>query len=383
MVPIDKLQFHPTNVKKHDSKQLHDLGVLYEMIGFTDPIIADKNNLVWAGNGSLEEALAKGMKEVPVVYMPETWTEEQKKVFMLMDNKINESEYNIENVQIILEDVDPILFDDFEMNIEDFNIKTLEETSDVPPLPEEVKSKLGEIYKLGNHRIMCGDSFNDIPKLMDKKGVVVLTDPPYGMHLDTDFTEMKGIAGGNKYKPVANDDKDYNPEHIFRDLGYCKEIFLFGADYYAERIPLRNEGSWVVWDKTDGGHGPNSDYDKMFGSNFELCWSKNKHKRALARVLWKGIFGLQKEDTRKRLHPTHKPTELARWFIEKFSKKEDIIVDIFLGSGSTLIACEQTDRVCYGMELDPGYVDVIIQRWENYTGKKAVLAKNSNEELAN
>lgn len=267
-----------------------------------------------------------------------------------------------------VEDFQSILEKKFDMNFG-------KQEEEIPEVPIEPKSKLGDIYKLGNHVLMCGDSTDskNIEKLMNKtKANSVITDPPYGIHLDTDFTDMKGIAGGNKYKPIENDDKDYDPEHVFRDFGYCKEIFLWGADYFADRIKNRNDGSWIVWDKTDAGNGPNSDYDKMFGSNFELCWSKTKHKRALARVLWKGIFGLGKEDSKKRLHPTHKPTELIRWFLDKFTKDKDVVVDLFLGSGSTLIACEQTNRVCYGMELDPGYIDVIVERWENFTGKKAI-----------
>ncbi len=111
----------------------------------------------------------------------------------------------------------------------------------------------------------------------------------------------------------------------------------------------------------------------MFGSNFELCWSKAKHKRQVVPVLWKGIFGLSEEDVKKRVHPTQKPVELCIWFLDKFSKTKDIVVDIFGGSGSTLIACEKLGRKCRMMEIDEHYCDVIIRRWEDYTGKKAEL----------
>ena len=111
--------------------------------------------------------------------------------------------------------------------------------------------------------------------------------------------------------------------------------------------------------------------DKMFGSSFELCWSKSKHKREIARVLWAGYFGMGGEDTKQRVHPTQKPIDLVIWFFERY--KGNKVIDLFLGSGSTLIACEKTGRKCYGMELDPHYCDVIIKRWEDYTGKKAQL----------
>ena len=111
----------------------------------------------------------------------------------------------------------------------------------------------------------------------------------------------------------------------------------------------------------------------MYGSCFELCWSKNKHKRDIARVKWACVFGTEQEFDHKRYHPTQKPIKLCEWFIKRYSNNDNSILDLFGGSGSTLIACEQLNRKCYMMELDPHYIDVIIQRWENYTGQKAVL----------
>ena len=212
------------------------------------------------------------------------------------------------------------------------------------------------------------------------KADMVFTDPPYGMNLDTDYSEMKGFFGkSNKFEKVKGDNEDFKPElitTIFNNFKYCKEIFTWGADYYAEIIPNRNDGSWIVWDKSIDDSG-----DKMFGSNFELCYSKNKHKRELARVRWKGLFGMEKDDTQHRVHPTQQPSILAEWFINKYNKKDNaIIVDLYGGSGSTLIACEKTNNICYCMEYEPSYIDVIIQRWENFTGEKAVLLNREEEE---
>lgn len=155
----------------------------------------------------------------------------------------------------------------------------------------------------------------------------------------------------------------------------AKECFMWGADYYAELLPNRNDGSWIVWDKRANGNDDieqDESSDKMYGSCFELCWSKNKHKRDIARVKWAGVFGTEQEFDHKRYHPTQKPIKLSSWFISRYSKKNENIVDLFGGSGSTLIACEQLNRNCFMMEIDPHYVDVIIERWENFTGKKAV-----------
>ena len=233
--------------------------------------------------------------------------------------------------------------------------------------------------EIHSHRLMCGDSTDKatVEMLMDgKKADMVFTDPPYGMRLDTDYSEIKGSKnakikgkGGNKYRPVIGDGEDFKPsliETVFENFDYCEEIFLFGADYFAELIVNKNDGSWVVWDKRGS-----EDADKIIGSCFELCWSKQKHKREIARIKWMGAFG--SADAKNRVHPTQKPIKLCEWFIEKYSNAGEAIIDLYGGSGSTLIACEQLDRTCYMMELDPKYCDVIIKRWEKFTGEKAVL----------
>ncbi len=352
MVPIEKLTFHPTNVKKHDSKQLHDLGVLYDMIGFTDPIIADKDNLVWAGNGSLEEAKAKGMTEVPVVYMPEQWSEEQKKVFMLMDNKINESPYIAENIQIILQDVDPILFENFEMNLDNFEINSAEETEETPEPSAEPKAKLGEIYQLGKHKIMCGDATKDLDKLLDKEIDLLFTDPPYG---------LGGYAGrSGKFESVIGDDLD--PVQFYNTLPKnIPERYIWGNWFNIKTI---NEipRDVIIWKKNNFGMG------KGYRGQYEICMYFGSFSGSDT-----DVWEVKKDFVTEYKHPTQKPVELPRRAILNSTKINNTVLDCYLGSGSTLIACEQTNRVCYGMEIDPGYIDVIIERWENFTGLKAKL----------
>jgi hypothetical protein len=211
------------------------------------------------------------------------------------------------------------------------------------------------------------------------------------MNLDTDYSSMKsamfkGKTGGADYMPVKGDNEDFSAElinTIFTCFPDCKEVFLWGADYYAELLPEKNNGSWIVWDKRANGNDDiEADYssDKMYGSCFELCWSKKKHKRDIARVKWAGVFGTEQEFDHKRYHPTQKPVKLAEWFITRYSNKDDNVLDLFGGSGSTLIACEQLGRKCYMCELDEHYCDVIIQRWEKLTGKKAVLLNGDDKQ---
>ncbi|RYF49974.1 MAG: site-specific DNA-methyltransferase [Cytophagaceae bacterium] len=229
---------------------------------------------------------------------------------------------------------------------------------------------------------MCEDSRENenIAKLMNgAKADMVYTDPPYGMNLKTDYSQIKGSKKsklnrkykGKVHRQVIGDHADFTCELIdvvFENFGYCKEIFLWGADYYAELLDNKNEGAWVVWDKR-----LDENSDKIVGSCFELCWSKAKHKRLICRMRWTGVFGL--EEARNRVHPTQKPSNLAQWFFSRWGREGDIVVDLYGGSGSTLLACEKDKRTCYMAEIDPRYCDVIIARWEKLTGRTAELAQ--------
>lgn len=252
---------------------------------------------------------------------------------------------------------------------------------DEDEVPEKApaRTKLGDIYVLGRHRLMCGDSTDvkAVERLMaGERAQMIYTDPPYGMKLDTDFSWAGGPNSGNhskgafggKYRSIQGDHADFKPELIQAILAVpCKETFIWGADYFAEHLSDRNEGSWVVWDKCTRKDGEVAG-ENMIGSNFELCWSRQRHKRELARFMHKGLASCEND---KRQHPTQKPVALAEWFLNKWGNSEDRVLDLFGGSGSTLIACEKTDRKCFMMEIDPSYCDVIVERWENFTGEKA------------
>ena len=258
-----------------------------------------------------------------------------------------------------------------------------EETKDddeAPAVDEdgEPDSQPGEMYELGNSILLCGDSTNpeDVARLMGgEKADVVFSDPPYGMGLDTDYSDMENensTLGKKKGKRYAAGHVDtFTPELIttvFKNFGYCKEIFLWGADYYAEMLENKNEGSWIVWDKrsNEWDKDTTETFDKMFGSCFELCWSKAKHKRDIARVKWAGVYGTETEFDKKRFHPTQKPIKLIKYFLSRYAKENEVIVDLYGGSGSTLIAAEELDMRARVMELDPYYCDVIRKRWTKW-----------------
>lgn len=250
--------------------------------------------------------------------------------------------------------------------------KTNEVVEDeAPEVQEEAVSKLGEIYQLGRHRLMCGDStkIEDVERLMNgQKADMVFTDPPYGMGLEADFkwskrNENMGIKPSKGYDQVIGDEKQFNYQEY--EWLECKEQFWWGADYYVDTLPnCGKEGSWFVWDKK------NDSLKDVWTNEFELLWSKVKHKKQVLRVLWNGALGTESEDVKNRVHPTQKPIRVCTPVIEQYSKNDDIVLDLFGGSGSTLIACEQLNRTCYMMELDPKYCDVIRKRYAKFIGKE-------------
>lgn len=378
-LPIEDLKPADYNPRIIDEAELKGLVESIKTFGQQENLIVNKDMTVVSGHQRLKAMQELGITEA-VCNVVDLDKKQEKKLNVLMNSQAISGKYDDSQLALILKELK--LDDDYKSlrldQLEPLNLGTEEIEEDEPPevSSEPPVSKLGEIYQLGRHRVMCGDSTDkaSVELLMGgKKANLVFTDPPYGMFLDADYSGMEGISKGNKYDNVIGDHDDFKPElitSVFDNFGYCKDIFMWGADYYSELLPNRNAGSWVVWDKMQGGEGVNDNYDKMFGSNFELCWSKARHKRAIARVLWKGIFGLGAEDTDKRVHPTQKPVKLSDWFIQKFTKSGDIIADVYLGGGSTLMACEQTDRICYGMELDPKYVDVIRKRYAKFIGKE-------------
>ena len=366
---IDEVIPYEKNPRKNDDA-VDYVAKSIEEFGFKVPIIIDKDNVIVTGHTRLKAAKKLGLKEVPTI-MADDLTEEQIKAFRLADNKVGEyAEWDFDLLEDELDDILNIDMEEFGFDIDGDDEEQEVIEDEVPDVPEEPKAKLGDIYQLGNHRLMCGDSTSeeDVNKLMNGvKADMVFTDPPYGMNLDTDFSGMKskifkGGNGGNYYDEGIVD--IFTPEMLktIFDLN-IKETFIWGANYFAELIPNRNKGSWIVWDKrSNDTDDVEADYssDKMYGSCFELCWSKNKHKQDIARIKWAGMFGMEKQDTKTRVHPTQKPIALCEWFISKYTKIENIILDLFGGSGSTLIACEQLNRKCYMMELDTHYIDVII-----------------------
>lgn len=341
----------------------------------------DDKYIVLGGNLRLAALKHLGRKEAPVYVLPDDTPIEKQKEIVIKDN----GAFGAWDFDMLANEWD-------DLPLTDWGVPSWEtETEEVANVTEDdfdeeqdeihVRCQKGDIWQLGDHRLMCGDStdLETVKRLMGgAKADMVLTDPPYGMFLDTDFSTIKGFlksigrknsTQGNKYEKVIGDNEDFSPrliETIFDSFGYCKDMFLFGADYYAEIIPEKNQGSWLCWDKRK-----ESQADAI-GSEFELIWSKNKHKRRMLRHDWFGFLSSQdQEDARNRVHPTQKPISLLVDIMSQWGNDSRVIADLYGGSGSTMMACEQLGKTCYMMELDPHYCDVIIARWEKLTGKEA------------
>ena len=382
---INEIIPYINNPRKNDAA-VDKVAASIKEFGWKVPCVITTDNVIITGHTRIRAAKKLGIVKIPCIRADDL-TEAQIKAYRLADNKVTEfAEWDLEKLEIEFEGLGD--FDLGEFGFE-FEIDEEEEDPEIEEdeIPEKVdtRCKLGDLWILGEHRLICGDctDINVVEKLMGGgRANLIFTDPPYGMNLDTDYSDMinhldfaneKHFKGGKKYEQGKVD--DFQPEMINTIFTIeADEVFLWGADYYAELLPDKNKGSWIVWDKrANGNNDDKEDYssDKMYGSCFELCWSKKKHKRDIARVKWAGVFGTEQEFDHKRYHPTQKPAKLAAWFLERYSKRNDLVVDIFGGSGSTLIACEQLGRKCYMCELDEHYCDVIIQRWENLTGEKA------------
>jgi DNA modification methylase len=401
MTSIKDLKSDHKNARKRTDRSAKLIAESLQRYGAARSIVIDEDNRILAGNGTIEGAKAAGIQNIRVIETDGTeiiavkrtgLSEDEKIGLALADNRTSDlSDWDKDMLQQLSaeHDIAP-WFDADDLaeilgTVEELPAEGLTDADDVPEVPEEPVTKPGDVWLLGNHRLMCGDStvITDVERLMaGKKADMVFTDPPYGMSLQANYhradwgdrpnKHSKGNQG-NAHKNVVGDHDDFTPDLIntvFANFDYCAEIFLWGADYYAELIPDRKDGSWVVWDKVTNAQGEESGCAAFHGSNFELCWSRAKHKRELARIMHKGLASVEND---KRVHPTQKPVALAQWFFDRWGDRKVIVADLFGGSGSTLIACEKTGRQARLMELDPRYCDVIIKRWEDFTGKKAIL----------
>ena len=376
-IPLGNIVPYAKNAKKHDKTQIKNVAESIKQYGFVQPIVVDRDGVIVIGHCRALAAKQLGMTEVPCVCVDDL-TPEQVNALWLVDNKSNESDWDFDLLAEELPGLDLSAFD-FDWGLRDELDNSVVEDDYDPAPPAEPKSKLGDVYQLGNHRLMCGDSTSlaDVQKLVGGAQMdLLLTDPPYGV----DYT--------GKTKSALKIENDSKTDDEF--IEFLKSAFL------AADAVMKPGAVFYIW------HADSKAYVfrmacQMAGWEVRqvLIWVKNamvmgrqdyqwKHEPCL--YGWKSGAGHLWASDRKQTtvlefdrpsrnaeHPTMKPIPLFDYQIKNNTKGGDTVLDVFGGSGTTIMACEQNGRHGYCMEYDPKYVDVIIDRWEKFTGKKAVL----------
>lgn len=381
-VRITDLVSDPNNARKHDDKNIEAIKGSLTQFGQRKPIVV-QGNVVIAGNGTLEAARQLGWDEIDIVQVPEDWTKDQAKAFALADNRT--AELASWDEMVLAAQVIELKEAGFE--VADFGFEAIEpepeiETTqdEIPEAPEVPVAKLGDIWQLGRHRVICGDSTDPatIDRLMQgEKAELVFTDPPYRMEAEGGSNQWVGRSAakvGESIKEII----DFEPAAFLETLPnyfdkqmntyiFCNKDLI--PDYLTWANTKKYAFNLLFWKKPNalplgGQHRPDVEYLLFFRKN--AIWNN-----ALPGVTYSRCLEFGRDLS--TIHPTMKPLELITNELQISSNKDGIVVDPFGGSGSTLIGCEQTGRICRTIELDPKYVDVIVKRWENLTGQKAEL----------
>lgn len=428
MLNINDIKPYEKNAKKHPESQLLALANIVQEVGWRQPALIDQKGILVVGHGRLETYLKyKDSHELKPIWIiddkgktvhgePESTplTEDQAKAYRLADNKLNESDWDM---NLVIEDLKDLNGDMIDLTGFDRSLILEDDKNedDVPEEPKEAKTKLGDIYEINGHKIMCGNStkIEDMAKLMsEQKADMVFTDPPY-------IVDYSG-SEKNTSEKITNDKMDNKEflQFLLDSFEQTKQFTKKGAGCYIfhshktastfEKALLETGfliDTQLIWNKPSAGLGAN--HYKTKHEPFFYC-SQQKDKTfygdRTGTTVWKiprdedkafkwwqkhldreekgksTIWSLSRANVNENVHPTQKPVELPAITMLKSTKREDIILDQFLGSGTSLIAAEKMERKCYGMELDPKYVDVIIQRYVNYTGITEIM-KNGIPEL--
>tara|TARA_R110000772_G_scaffold138233_2_gene247200 strand:- start:270 stop:1418 length:1149 start_codon:yes stop_codon:yes gene_type:complete len=375
MINIDNIKPYESN-PRNNAISIDKVADSIREFGFRQPIVVDEDMTILAGHTRLLASKQLELKEVPV-HIADGLTNSQKKAYRIMDNKSSEdSEWDMGLLHLEMKD---LMDDDYNLNLTGFTPEQLEALSvltestlegktdedDLPEIPKEPKSKVGDIYQLGHHRLMCGDSISidDVDRLMDgKEATMLFTDPPYNV-------AFNGRSGN--FDVIKNDDLSVDEFSDFINSFISIMSTLNISNYYIccnwafyglLQLKLKPKAC-IVWAKNVFGLGIGYRHQHefiLFNGNIKKSIKNESDLWSISR------------DTNYK-HPTQKPVALSKRAIENTTNKGALVLDLFGGSGSTLIAAEKSARKCYMMELDPIYVDVIIQRWENFTGKKAEL----------
>jgi DNA modification methylase len=385
---VSSLIPYARNSRTHSDEQISQVMASIKEFGWTNPVLIDEDGGIIAGHGRIMAAQRLGMEEVPCIVL-EGLTEAQKKAYIIADNKLalnagwDEDMLKVELQELCEEgySLDLTGFDMEELDdlgIGDMDIPDLDESKadEVPELEEDPVIKRGDLIELGNHRLLCGDSTdeNDVARLMDgKKADMVFTDPPYGVNYTNNMND--------KFDAIKNDDvflDGWIPlvQKHSRGFVFMWTSYQVISKWLEITKPFGRLSNMIVWHKGGGGLG---DLKGSFATDYELALVWNRKAELKGKRIG-SVWSINKDNGASYVHPTQKPVELTEKGIFNCSFAKSIVMDLFLGSGSTLIACENLNRKCYGMELDEKYAQVITQRWCDYTSIDTI--KINGEEVS-
>lgn len=367
---------YKSNPRQISKDQLAQLKRSLEKFDYAELIAVQRDNTIIAGHMRVKAMMQLGWgdREILVRVPRRPLSEDEMREYLIRSNK-NTGEWDWD---ILANEWDPHELHDWGFSSEELvddvlDLGSTEEDNEVLEPPKDPKTKLGDIYQLGSHRLICGDSTNPAvvsSLLKDDEPILMVTDPPYGIQMDKGFSGKVGFSG--KGKPIKRrkyddkwDSKKINDEYLNDLISFSKMSIIWGGNFYAHCLPPSTH--WLVWDKKQT--------MPTFG-DCELAWTNSERKSVKKyEIEYNGLIG--KEEN--RFHPTQKPVKLFYKIIEDYSKENELIFDPFLGSGTTLIAAENLQRTCYGIELDPAYCDIIVERWvktRKKNGKDYEVLKN-------
>ena len=373
-VKVSDLIFAEYNPRQLTEQQGQDLKDSVQRFGFVDPIIVnsnpDRKNIIIGGHQRARIAQILDIEKIPVHYI--NLNTDKEKELNIRLNK-NTGEWDLDQLANHFDNEDLLEWGFSEDELQFFNeepgsIEGLTDEDDVPEV-EEATTKPGDLWLLGEHRVLCGDATisTDVEKLMGgEKADMVFTDPPYGYKYESNYQ--------SKHEVLMNDDKmlDFIPTMLSAINENCP-VFICGShqtiaewiQYVKTAFTMKN---LIIWKKNNWSMG---DLKGAFAGQHEMIMYSQYGRVEMVGGRDTDVWEFDRAPPEN--HPTQKPIDLIQFAINKF--KSTAVYDCFLGSGSTLIACEKTNRKCYGMELDPHYTDVIVKRWEDFTGNKATLSK--------
>lgn len=375
-IAVDDLLPYAKNSRTHSPEQVAQIAASMVEFGWTNPVLIDANGMIVAGHGRVLAARKLNMDSVPCIRLGHL-TPTQARAYVIADNKLA---LNAGWDDAMLKaELDVLKEEGFEIGLTGFSDDEIEalldvevvegntDPDDVPEAPVDPITKPGDLWILGNHRLMCGDStsLQDVERLMDSmKSELVFTDPPYGVSFRSNRSK--------RFDVLQNDDKilDVAPI-VWAIMGEDTAAFIWTShDVYPQ---WRNQfdsfyKQTIVWYKGWGGMG---DLSGQYALDYELALFCTKGNPKFRNGRGMAVWDVSKDAASKYVHPTQKPVALGLRAIGDFSDQGDVVLDLFGGSGTTAIACEKTGRKARLMELDPKYCDVIVKRWEEFTGRKA------------